>query len=291
MNDEEKAQKEQRKQGIAGLFGRAAPTYDSVGPRFFSQFGRRLVELAQLHPGASVLDVATGRGAVLFPAAQQVGSQGHVMGIDLAEGMVKETAEAARQQGQQNVEVRQMDGENLAFEDGVFDVVFCGFGIFFFPELDRALSGFKRILKPGGQIAVTTWGRDDERWSWLGELGKKYMQHMPPPIQAWMAAQAVRAPQAPVFNTPDGLQTILSSAGFTNIRVTAEEVEVTYADEQEWLAVEMSHGRRFVYEALPETIVEQYKADAFEHLRAIKRSDGIPHALDVLYTLAEKPSA
>jgi hypothetical protein len=47
--------------------------YDRVGPRFFSHFGRRLVALAQIPSGAHVLDVATGRGAVLFPAAECVG--------------------------------------------------------------------------------------------------------------------------------------------------------------------------------------------------------------------------
>ena len=57
----------QRKQQVSGLFDRAANTFDHVGPRFFSHFGRRLVELAHIPIGAHVLDVATGRGAALFP--------------------------------------------------------------------------------------------------------------------------------------------------------------------------------------------------------------------------------
>ncbi len=48
MSDEQRAMKE----GVVGVFGRAAPTYDSVGPRFFAHFGRRLVEIADLPPGA-----------------------------------------------------------------------------------------------------------------------------------------------------------------------------------------------------------------------------------------------
>jgi hypothetical protein len=47
---------DQRKQGIAGMFGRAAATYDQVGPHFFAYFGRRLVELARLSAGAHVLN-------------------------------------------------------------------------------------------------------------------------------------------------------------------------------------------------------------------------------------------
>jgi ubiquinone/menaquinone biosynthesis C-methylase UbiE len=58
MVDKERKMKE----NVAGLFDRVASTYDRVRPRFFSHFGRRLVELAQIPSGADVLDVAAGRG-------------------------------------------------------------------------------------------------------------------------------------------------------------------------------------------------------------------------------------
>jgi len=64
------------KEQVVAVFDRAAATYDRVGPRFFSHFGRRLTELAELAPGMRVLDVAAGRGAVLFPAAEKVGAAG-----------------------------------------------------------------------------------------------------------------------------------------------------------------------------------------------------------------------
>ena len=64
------------KESIARRFDRVAATYGRVGPRFFAHFGRRLVELAQIPAGADVLDVATGRGAILYPAAGRVGPRG-----------------------------------------------------------------------------------------------------------------------------------------------------------------------------------------------------------------------
>jgi ubiquinone/menaquinone biosynthesis C-methylase UbiE len=67
----------------AGVFSRVAPTYDTVIP-FFQTFGRHLVAAASLRPGERVLDLACGRGAVLFPAALAVGEQGSVLGIDIA---------------------------------------------------------------------------------------------------------------------------------------------------------------------------------------------------------------
>ena len=83
----------QNKQAVAGLFGRAASTYDRVGPRFFCHFGRRLVEVARIPKGARVLDIATGTGAVLLPAIDAVGPQGYVTGIDLSEEMVQKASE------------------------------------------------------------------------------------------------------------------------------------------------------------------------------------------------------
>ena len=104
-----------KKQRVAGVFGRSAETYDRVGPSMFVPVGRRLVALAQLPAGATVLDVATGRGAVLFAAAEQVGPQGRVIGIDLAEAMVQETATDIRRQGLANAAVRPMDAEQDEF--------------------------------------------------------------------------------------------------------------------------------------------------------------------------------
>jgi hypothetical protein len=73
MSNNEPFDVAQRKQKVSGVFSQVAVTYDRVGPRVFSHFGRRLVALAQIPSGAYVLDVATGRGAVLFPAAKCVG--------------------------------------------------------------------------------------------------------------------------------------------------------------------------------------------------------------------------
>lgn len=82
MGDSGNSDMAQRKRQVAGLFDRASGTFDQVGPRFFSYFGRRLVEIAQIPSGSRVLDVATGRGALLFPAADSVGPHGQVTGID-----------------------------------------------------------------------------------------------------------------------------------------------------------------------------------------------------------------
>jgi SAM-dependent methyltransferase len=151
--------------------------------------------------------------------------------------------------------------------------------LFFFPNLRASLAQFLRVLKPGGRLAVCTWGRDDERWAWLGDLRQKYSpaQFQRPPIAG------------PDFNQPAAMQTVLQESGFTDVRVIAEESEFLYGDEEEWLAVQWSHGMRFLLEAAEPAVREQIRAEAFAHLKAPKGPHGIPHRLGVLYTRRVKP--
>lgn len=291
MDHNENPEISERKQGVSDTFSGAAPTYDRIGPRFFSHFGRRLVELANIPKGAKVLDIATGRGAVLYPAADVVGQQGHVIGIDLSRGMIEMNREEIERLNLQNAEVREMDAENLEFPNESFGCVLCSFAIFFFPQLDRALSEMCRVLRPGGRIAVTTWGQRDETWEWLHNLIESYL----PSDQEADQTTNPHPTKEPVFNTPEGLEAILASAGFSDIQIVSEAKKFTYADEEEWWSTLWSHGMREVLEEIEKKMgadgLKRFQSDAFEHLKAIKQSEGIHELLSVLFGLAVKPQS
>ncbi|HLF75560.1 MAG TPA: methyltransferase domain-containing protein [Anaerolineales bacterium] len=289
MDNTENPEITERKQGVAGIFGRAASTYDRVGPRFLSHFGRRLVELAEIPNGASVLDIATGRGAVLFPAAEVVGSSGRVLGIDLSREMVERSREEIEALGLQNAEVREMDAEDLEFPNESFDYILCSFAIFFFPRLDRALAEMYRVLKPNGRIAVTTWGLRDENWKWYDDLVQSYLAPEP---EAGQATDAQTAPKH-VFDKPEGLAAILVSAGFTDIRVLSESQMFTYDSEEQWWSTLWSHGLRADLEAIEKQMgadgLNSFKADAFRNMEMNKHPEGIHQTFGVLFGLAFKP--
>ncbi len=265
----------------AAVWGRAAGTYSRVGPPFFQYFGKELVRRAPIEPGDKILDVAAGRGAVLFPAAEKVGASGLVMGTDFSEGMVQETGKEIAASGVTNAQIRRMDAERLAFADASFDCVLCGFAIFFFPHLDRALAELRRVLKPGGALAVTTWGKGDERWAWLDEMRKGPMA---------VSAQESQTHQAgPHFETPEGMKEILARAGFVNVEVVESEMEFLFADEDAWWATLWSHGARLALENLPPQALERAKAFAYSKMRHIKQPNGIPTIHRALITVATKP--
>jgi len=143
-----------RKSTIQRIFDQLSADYDVA--HCFAQFGRQLVETAGIEPGHRVLDIATGTGAVLLPAAEHAGSRTLAVGVDLAPSMLRR-AGAAADTRKVRIALAVMDAEYLALADAVFDRVFCAFGIMFFPDLPRAMKEFSRVLRPGGKLAVSTW--------------------------------------------------------------------------------------------------------------------------------------
>jgi ubiquinone/menaquinone biosynthesis C-methylase UbiE len=169
---------DESKEQVVGLFSRAAPTYDSVGPRHFSYFASRLVEFADVHPGSDVLDVATGTGVVLVAVSQRLGGSGSVVGIDLAEAMLKRAAAEIELRSVPSVELRVMDAEALQFPDSSFDFVLCSFAFLALPHKERALEEFRRVLKPGGRVGLLDafgwFFQHDSRWLWQERLLRAY---------------------------------------------------------------------------------------------------------------------
>ncbi len=269
MNDPTAAHKAQTR----AIFDRIAPDYDVAGPGCFAHFGRRLAEVAELAPGQRVLDVATGRGAVLFPAAERVGPTGEVVGVDLAEGMVRLTREEATHRGV-DVALSVMDAERLDFPDQHFDRVLCGFGIMFFPRVDRALGEFRRVLKPGGRVGLSTWriSQGQDLAATLAGLGLMQLEDV----------------SALSFNIPERLEGPLTAAGFIAARAESDDAVFRFADlEQYWQDARGTGLRRWL-DALDDEQRERARAALAERLAPHQRADGIYLASSAMLATASR---
>jgi ubiquinone/menaquinone biosynthesis C-methylase UbiE len=238
MNDNVSGRKSQAKT----QFNTVAAEYDA-GPGCFAHFGKQLVTAAKIQSGQRVLDVASGRGAVLFPCAERVGATGGVVGIDLADEMVRATNAEAVERGISG-RVQVMDAEHLDFADATFDRVLCGFGIMFFPNQMRALGEFQRVMKIGGRLALSTW-----RVSQTSE------------IEAAMAELGIQRAKQPGWITePEDLSKLLAAAGFTDVSVAEDSHSFRYANVDEYWRQARGTGMR--------RMLDELSADAAQRARA-----------------------
>jgi ubiquinone/menaquinone biosynthesis C-methylase UbiE len=117
-----------------------------------------IVELARPQPGMRVLDVASGTGAPALQLARRVVPGGHVTATDLSPEPLNIAAQRARERGLTNLRFEVADVHKLPFPDANFDLVTSRMGVMFFSDLPRALAEMRRVLRPGGRVALLAWG-------------------------------------------------------------------------------------------------------------------------------------
>ena len=133
----------------------AAEAYEAAFvPAFFAQWAPMICDLARVAPGQSVLDVACGTGIVTRTAADRVGPEGEVVGLDLNEAML-----TVARRVRSDLTWRQGDAAALPFPDGSFDAVLCQMALMFFPDRPAALQEMARVAVPGGFVALAVPGR------------------------------------------------------------------------------------------------------------------------------------
>ncbi len=108
--------------------------------------------------GMRVLDVACGAGEPSISMAALLQGKGQVVGADMAALPLEVARGRARKRGLENVEYMEADVHALPFGDASFDLVTSRLGVMFFGDLRKALGEVRRVLKPGGRVALLAWG-------------------------------------------------------------------------------------------------------------------------------------
>jgi len=269
------------KSRLSDVFSRASPTYDHVGPAFFGYFGKKLVEFADLRKGSSVLDIACGRGAVLFPSSEAVSNSGEVVGIDISKGMIAQTNQEIQRRKIENTQVFVMDAERLDLSNSQFDYVLCGLCLFFFPDLMRALREFFRVLKPGGYIIASTFKKQKD-----DELTKEWDQ-----LYESFEDRVAEVPKVETSNLNTGreIKQRFIEAGFVRPEFITRRKMFYYRDEDEWWQTAWSHGHRAYLERIPSEYLPDFKTRAIDLLRKEETDRGIPFKWELLLSKARKP--
>lgn len=139
-------------EGVAAAYDRWAPVYDMVFGKVFTTGRRESIDAAE-RVGGRVLEVGVGTGISLPQYSREV----RLVGVDIAEAMLKKACERVRRLGLDNVEkIAVMDAEALEFPDNAFDVVVAQYVVTAVPNPEAALDEFARVVRPGGEIVITT---------------------------------------------------------------------------------------------------------------------------------------
>jgi ubiquinone/menaquinone biosynthesis C-methylase UbiE len=156
--------------------------------------------------GFRVLDVACGSGEPSISIATLLKGTGQVVGVDMASAPLQVARERACKRGLENLEYRQADVHALPFEGETFDRVTSRLGVMFFGDLHTALSEMRRVLKPGGQVALLAWGTMEQPYfnSTIGTI-RRVRPELTVPASAMQMFK---------FGVPGTLSRALAEAGF-----------------------------------------------------------------------------
>ena len=173
-----------------------------------------LVESVMPKAGERVLDVAYGTGVVARLAARYVGVGGQVTGLDIVPDML-EVARTIPPGAGAPIEWREGDAASLPFSDASFKVVLCHQGLQFFTDRAAALREMRRVLAPGGRIALAVWSRI-ERNPYFLALAEAVGRHVG-------AEAGVQMRSSFALSDADALRSLITGAGFGNAEIKPVE--------------------------------------------------------------------
>ncbi len=229
------------KHKAAQTYDAAADHYDHEPLGFWSHFGHRTIERLQLRPGEHVLDVGCGSGASAIPAAERVAPHGRVVGVDLANEMLQLAREKATARGFSHAEFHNGDMEKMDQPDESFDAVVSVFSIFFVADMAAQIRRLWRLVKPGGRLAITTWGP----------------RFCEPLSTIWWDAVRRTRPELHAAFSPwerltscDALHRLLAEGGVEHAEVDAENGFQSLRSPDDWRTIVMGSGFRWTVDQL-----------------------------------------
>jgi SAM-dependent methyltransferase len=250
----------------AGAWGQHAAFIDARG----EAVAERMLELAALHAGDRVLELACGPGGAGLIAAQRVGAGGEVVLSDVAAGMTEIAAGRARELGLDNASARVLDLEAIDEPDEGYDVVLCREGLMLVPDPTLAASEMRRVLRPGGRAAVAVWGPREGN-PWLGVLldaaSAQFGAPIPPPGLPGPFSLEDRAQ----------LSTVLSGAGLSDVVVDELRLPLRVPSFEAWWSIVPSLAGPLaqVLAAQPEEARQAIREAARRSLEPYATADGL----------------
>lgn len=270
------------KQRVATLFDTVATGYGGAALRFFPFSADQLVNFLKPLPGEKVLDVATGTGNVATALAQMVTNQGRVTGIDISEGMLKQTQEKISRLGISNVDLHTMDAESLEFRSNYFHHATCAYGIFFLPDMVKGLKEWVRVVRPGGKIVFSCFGPtafEPMAELFLERIGN-FGVEPPNPDRPFGAKRTA---------DPKQCRGLLQEAGLERPQVMTKPLGYYLSDSQEWWEIVWNAGFRGFVDQLSAQEQARFRQEHLDEVAQLADDKGIWLDVETHFCMGYKP--
>ncbi|MCW8931329.1 MAG: class I SAM-dependent methyltransferase [Gammaproteobacteria bacterium] len=247
----------QRKEMIEQTFDTVASGYDHSALSFFPHTAEAIVnilkqsiptdESTSQNNDIKILDVCTGTGVVALHAAKTI-PHSEIIGIDLSSGMLKMAQKKVDRDNLKNICFHQQDLEALTYPAQSFDAISCSFGLFFIDDMVAALKNLKTLLKPGGQLIISSFTQDAfEPYSSLFLSQYEAFGQEVPPL-SWLRLSSV-----------DQLKNVFNDADFDMIDINEVSLGSNIHSSNEWWDIVWNAGYRGLYNQIPLDKQEEFK--------------------------------
>ena len=267
------------KQEIADLYNRRSQTYDDSD--WHVQICHRLLNYSQVTAGQHILDIGTGTGHLAIAAAQIVGTEGRVIGVDIATEMLERARSKVEALGLNNIEFQLADAEALDFPANSFDRVLCANTFPWIADKEASLRLWYQFLKPSGRIGI----HSPAQTAYIGAVvaGKVLERY------------GVTLEPSNRIGTIETCQSLFVNAGFEAINIETEQ-QGSYISldkaKKSWegiLAYPSSRKSENFLSQLNEAQLVNAKAEFEAELEALQIEQGIWDDLTTWYVLGRKP--
>jgi len=221
--------------------------------------GEWMVRELDPRPGHTVLELGAGPGDTGFTAAALLGESGRLISTDFSPEMVEVARRRGGELGHRNVDYCLMDAERIELDSDSVDGVLCRFGYMLMANPAVALVETRRVLRPGGRLALAVWG-PPERNPWAAIGGRMLVErgHMPPPEPG--------APGVFSMGSEERTRALLDDAGFDDVRTEEIAVRFTFSGVDDYVsfAIETAGPFAMVIRGLSDSERQQIEAQLGE---------------------------
>ncbi|PVV09669.1 MAG: hypothetical protein B6D77_09570 [gamma proteobacterium symbiont of Ctena orbiculata] len=263
--------KEEYKKGVEATFDAVAQRYDKN--RFFAISAANMAGLVPLAESLRILDLSTGTGAVALEVAGKHPSA-QIHAIDLSQGMLEIAKSKAREKGLTNIEFRQCDVDTIAYDSHTFDIVTCGYGLFFYPDMEATYQAICKTIKPGGRFLFSSF--TEQAFNPYAELFLKRLEHeygVEPPSRLRER-----------LNSKGQIKALAATAQFNTIDVIHEPIRYPISIIEWWYLLNGA-GFKSLLDQLDNKRLERFKKDHLAEIQGLSGATTIELNADSLYTV------